>query len=269
MSYNLVTLTEIEKMVALYASGLSSNAVGKRLGRDGRLVRKWLTHAGVLRKRTEAVRMATETRGHWELLDAWTPESAWVLGLLFGDGHLRKEGTGNTFFLAGSLQVCTAVAEILQLDAVPVDRGNYALLRWSSWRLADVVRQRFGIGGNKALTMRFPDVPADVRAHFVRGLWDADGCWTRRGNSLSSKYVTASQDFAEDLLSVLKADLGEFPYRLRAADTVLRGKTFRHWDLVLNVEGTRRLVDYLYEGSFISLRCARKYEQAAGWKGAQ
>ena len=53
----LVTTEEVKQMHELYSSGLSSNAVGAILGRNGRTVRAHLARAGVLRGRMTASRL--------------------------------------------------------------------------------------------------------------------------------------------------------------------------------------------------------------------
>ena len=53
-----VSKMEIAQMRELYNQGLSSNDIGKQLGRDGRLVRVHLE--GELRERAEAVRLAVD-----------------------------------------------------------------------------------------------------------------------------------------------------------------------------------------------------------------
>lgn len=265
MAYNVVTQVEVRQMIDLYASGLSSNDVGLRVGRDGRLVRTHLKAAGVLRERTEAVRQAADSFERWDLFATWTPESSWVLGLLFGDGHLAT--AHNQFTLCGTSDVCRAVSKILGVSNKIVLRENYALLKWSSWRMAAQVRAVFGIGGNKAKTMRFPKVPLNALPHFVRGLWDADGGWQVRGRSLRANYACSSEDF----LDVLRGHLwvrGWDP-RKSTHTTRLNGKTFTGFRLQLVAADSRALASWLYEGSTSDTRCARKFGKAFDKIGAQ
>jgi len=99
-----VTEDEVARMVSLYQSGMSSNDVGRELGRAGRLVRGYLEKRGVLRPRKVALRrpgVREKVRRHTlneSFFSEWSPGMAWVLGLLFGDrlellgGHSRELG---------------------------------------------------------------------------------------------------------------------------------------------------------------------------------
>lgn len=274
MAYNVVTAVEIGRMVDLYATGMSSTDISKAVGRDGRLVRTHLKAAGVLRNRADAVRLAVDSGKirssdmlvREDFFHSWTPESAWVLGLLFGDGHVRNnDRTGQRqITLAGTEEVCRKVAAALGHQRGPVRHNQGAncwLLKWSSWRMVKELSERFAMSGAKATTMKFPDVPDEALPHFVRGLWDSDGGWDRRGSHVRANYACSSDVFVGSLMHVLRGrnwDPRKYEHR-----TVLNGKEFIGFRIELLAAHTRELAWWLYRDSLSMIRCDRKYLIAA------
>lgn len=273
-----VTADEQARMVALYAEGKSSTDIAQLLDRDSRLVRMHLEAAGVLRSRAEGVRLAV-SRGKIKqhkfdetFFDTWTPEMAWVLGLIFGDGHVQaRKGTSYAVQLACSLEVGEKVCALLKLSKKPrrvraKDKITGELRELNCWMVefySRVVVERlrdYGLtGGSKAKTMQFPDVPAEMLPHFVRGLWDSDGSWSSRG--FTATYTTASSVFLTQLRARLAlVGLPTDPARERS---VVRGsKTFRWWTLTVDSVWAPKLAEWLYCGVSTSMRCERKFGMA-------
>jgi DNA-binding CsgD family transcriptional regulator len=271
-----VTPTEAQQMVELYAQGLSSDEVGAKFGRAGRLVRTHLTQAGVMRPKAVAVRRAANegkiraTTLNARFFKTLTPASAWVLGLLFGDGHVQIiEGHSYGIHLAGSKQVLEAVAQHLGHNREPKQMKQKGKLL-NCWKLAWYSKTmiedlaKFGLaGGNKARTMRWPEgITEEMLPHFVRGLWDSDGGWTRKGEHLDARYASASDGFTQDFKEVLEVK-GWLP-RLSHYQTPLNGKLFSCNQLRLRAEDSRELAKWVYEGTTIELRCLRKFRIALG-----
>lgn len=270
-----VTPEEEHQMVEFYQTGLSSNDVAEKLGRDGRLVRMHLQKAGVLRGRAEAVQLALQSGKirkitvNEHFFDVWTPASAWVLGLVFGDGHVHHDPTAYNYqtTLAGTEQVCRAVALVLghASGPKPHSSANCWLLRWSSKYMVTSLGERFELCGSKARRLKFPEVPEEAMPHFVRGLWDSDGGWRVKGGYVSAYYVSASEGFVQALQLLLQEKARPSSSRLDVLRTVLNGKNFVSYRLSLSADGSRRLIKWLYHDSTAALRCARKYERVVAF----
>lgn len=250
---------EVSEMVRLHAEGLSSNEIGARLSRDGRLVRDHLHAVGVLRSRGEAVELHHATRApacRVDFFDRWSAEMAWVLGLIFGDGHVMNDSSRGQYgvSLAGTEQVTTAVSLHLGLSRGPrkAKGAECWILQWYSREIARSLK-RFGLkGGSKATTMRFPRVPEAYLPHFIRGLWDADGSWSWTGRSPQAAYTSSSEGFIDDLRGYVGGRKGSW-----RSDKVKVGAV--GYRLTLRVGEVRTLRDQLYKDSTDQTRCVRKY----------
>lgn len=279
-----VTPAEVQEMICLYEDGKSSNDIGKQLGRDGRLVRTHLKAAGVLRKRVDAMRLAVrhgkirQRSLNEAFFDVLTPESAWVLGLIYGDGHVANNSKIGQYqvTLAGAKGVCAQVQALLGLDkearqakeSRPVKSNgkllNCWILQWSSRVMVKKLGEHGLKGGSKARTMIFPSIPKELLSHFVRGLWDSDGAWNRRGNSVRSDYACSSLAF----ISILKKIVDE-----KTADTSrfcthqveLCGKIFIGHRIELRTKATSLLRSWVYNDSSPDIRCERKFGISNGF----
>lgn len=258
-------------MAALYARGLSSDEVGVRIGREGRTVRTHLTRRGLLRNHTEAGDLAVGNgkirlrKLNEKVFDTWTPEAAWLLGLIYGDGHIQAGECNGTYglWLCGTEQVTAAAGRILGSDSIPkkAKKANCWYLTIYSKQMIQRLQEIGVPAGNKAAIIRVPTVPKEMRPHFVRGLWDADGCWARRGRSIRAQYSSASGWFLVDLCDLLLEELSSVVGSAHEHSQQLEGydKTYIGYAIHLSVETTRQLACWLYASSRAGTRCSRKY----------
>lgn len=122
-----------------------------------------------------------------DFFKAWTPEMAWLLGFVFGDGcvgiyqyessgHEAGYRTMHQFSLASADRGALELArDLMESDHAIGDRPGYFTLQISRREIVEDLMV-LGMTPNNSRDLRFPDVPADLTAHFVRGFFDADGC---------------------------------------------------------------------------------------------
>lgn len=261
---------EVATMCRLYSEGLSSNDIGLRLGRDGRLVRGHLERAGGLRSKRDGVRLAIDNgkirKYHFreDFFDTLTPESAWVLGLIFGDGHVHVEiGEGYSIQLAGTKEVCEKVRVLLGHAKPPrkMKDANCWMVSFHSRKITESLA-KYGLkGGSKARTMRFPKIPKELVPHFVRGAWDADGTWLT-----SAMYASASLGFIRDLRDVLEQHLG-IGGDIREYDFELNEKWFKGWQLTYGRGDREKLQRWMYWKATPTIWCTRKFRHTVALCG--
>ena len=256
-------------MQEMYLRGVSPPDIGKKLGRHKALVWAYLKTSGTpMRNHKQAAQVSTHLRKTTldeDFFQALTPASAWVLGLIFGDGHVDAvEGHTYQVSLLGTEQVCSAASVCLGHSSVPKQQG-FRSVKWNVWkslwcskRLVGSLK-KYGLnGGSKTYTMRVPpNIPYRVLPHFVRGLMDSDGCWTRSGKYLSASYTSVSENFIDDLKGVW-TKLGWDP-KIDVGHPHLNGKTFISYRLRLGAKYSRELANWLYDESTPGIRCHRKF----------
>lgn len=148
------------------------------------------------------------------LLQSWSPESAWWFGALLGDGHVpRPSSTGyGRVTLVGARSTVSRWQALVTPDDAPLyefahSPGTFRSDIGSSVLLHQLAAK--GLSGPKTFNLPWPsDIPDAVLPHFIRGLWDTDGCLSiidrskhgRRGNPQPQAiYVSVCQPFVEKL----------------------------------------------------------------------
>lgn len=266
---NVVTEVERARIKEMYLEGMSSNDIGKELGRSGRLIRTHLESMDLMRGRTEAVRLAVDNgkirsedvQVNDYFFEELTPESAWVLGLIYGDGHVRNNAEHYHYlvYLAGTEEVCRKVAKLIGHERGPEPHNQGAncwVLKWSSRRMVKFLEEKYGISGNKSKKLRLPGLPEELMGHFLRGLWDADGHWMLRKNGASAQLTTASASMIQDLSDLFTSK--GWTHNHYSYPVTLKGKQYTQRQIYIHKGPTKNFVGWLYEGSTPKIECSRK-----------
>ncbi len=236
-------------IAAEYAAGESSPNLAKRHG---------LTHAAVInlvRRNGYAVRVKEDyvaPRKHVfqeDFFTAWTPDMAYVLGLVATDGSV-DEGTLRIY--QKEVDLLDQVRSAMGASAPYVRCGNnLPTLRLNSVRLVRDLRI-LGIHPNKVRTIRAPrEVP--YPQDFVRGVFDGDGHGGfyrhRDKGHLRIGFTSSSRKFLEDLMTLMPVPIGG-PYLNRGC-----------WALQTKSEADAiALRDWMYEGQS-AIHSKRKREK--------
>ena len=134
-----------------------------------------------------------------------TPEMAWCLGLIYGDGHLSSIGHQVTI-VTSDQDVAETFAKIHGRPRV-VTNGKYSRVTWTCARLYREL-ESYGLCPNKSAKLEFPKLDGDLLPHFVRGLIDSDGSFYRKGpgnlsHLLAFCYACICEPFMRDLRDVM------------------------------------------------------------------
>lgn len=143
-----------------------------------------------------------------EFFDYWTPQSAWLVGLLWTDGWLNGTSLG---LKSKDEQLIVDVKRLLSTDVqTKIEKGKYYRISIASKRIVQKLKD-FGMCENKSLVIGWPlSMTDDLKWHFIRGLLDGDGCVSkikRRKNQNVADYrlffATASIKLHQKLIEHL------------------------------------------------------------------
>ena len=150
-----MTMDSIEEM---YSSGLSTRAIGKITGQSKSVIARMIKLTGISRDRLAAVRGAKQINSQvavdWSFIPLDTGK-AWLLGLLFGDGSIRKD----------LCQVTVTSAELDVLDKINAlfahrlhvrKNGGCSVISINSQRIARELMAGFGLIPHKTSTILYP-----------------------------------------------------------------------------------------------------------------
>lgn len=267
----VIDATKREEIGRLYQTGLSSREVARSVGCSGVTVCYWLRRDGLLRSTADAWRLARSSgrfktnyrRAYAIESDALfdlSPDRAWALGVIYGDGHIGRDRVD----VVGTEQVVTDVARICGSSAkARVHSGCYRV-SFCSRSLCARLRDVYGLPSDKASCLRFPHLSENLMPHFLRGLWDADGCWFTVNGSLKARYECASKELVSNWFARFGGRMGSRRQILKS------GEERCYYNVCFRIAETNRLARNLYADSRPGARCERKFLKVAPFlKGAQ
>jgi len=188
----------------------------------------------------------------------WSPEMAYVLGLLITDGCVSK---------AGNVSLCINDRDLLEKVKIAlgsehkITPSNYQKgLYYFHFAREKLVRdlRKLCVVPRKSLIVKFPDVPQDFLSHFIRGVFDGDGSVffdkRRPKFPLRSKFVSSSESFVRKLQSSLE-------YLGMPGRTIYKQRTKNGWSymFIYDHKNSVRLFNILYSEATNELFLERKY----------
>lgn len=144
----------------------------------------------------------------------WTDEMAYVLGLIYTDGnlHIRKARSGYELgvltFGQKDRELVEKFLNLMDCDATIRFKERRELKNTTAGELYyfsignnDIAKDlmNLGVTPNKSLNMKFPEIPSEYLRHFIRGLFDGDGCVYLDNKCVRVKLLSGSQEFIEEL----------------------------------------------------------------------
>jgi hypothetical protein len=192
-----------------------------------------------------------------QLLDTWTPESAYFLGWVLTDGYIYSRSVGHdsstVVFDLKDREVTELLCKILEHPKEPqyTSRG-YWKLRASSVHLVKRLEE-LGIGSAKSLTVPLPPVFDEVFSHFVRAVVEGDGSLTAPPHFFRAAINSASREF----LSALEQKL---PFKGSLFQVGKRKRKNPLWRLVYSGKEALRFCEWIYQDSD-GMYLSRKYER--------
>ena len=176
---------------------------------------------GIARRKRSQARVLAIKHGKFEnfeyddidesFFNKWTPEMAWVLGLIFTDGNFQNTpGLGSRISIHSmDLEMLEKIRGLLRssraITRKPQSYDKSKLIYRFEFYREEMRKDLAGLGltERKSLTMQFPNVPDSCKRHFIRGCWDGDGSVFFSAGKLRASYVSGSQLFVETLVTEL------------------------------------------------------------------
>jgi len=195
-----------------------------------------------------------------QFFDTWTPEMAWVLGLLASDGSVHSNGKQ---FMLGSkdIDLIEQFYNLLEYNG-PTGMNNSGVHTAPISSTVIVKRlAELGIVPHKTYVLEYPPVPDSFHSHFIRGYVDGDGCiFIRTHQSLRFPHmivsvVSTSGTFMEQLSCVLSNNGIKHKLSSRQPRT-----GHMRWNIVTRAYHGIQFCNFIYQDSTTATRLARKYK---------
>lgn len=135
---------------------------------------------------------------------------AYILGLWFADGCIYGGKMFDITLHAKDKYILKRIAEELNYEGSLYDYVDRQAARLN-FSCVVIYNDIISLGGSerKSLTAKFPEIPEEYLADFIRGYFDGDGCIMRlKNNRLNSAFTSGSKDFLNTLWAILKDKAG-------------------------------------------------------------
>ena len=227
-SYQRLTIEYLKE--EYYHKGRSLEEIATEHGVSRTAVMKIMEKYGLNRRTRSIARIEAIKKGKFERFEyheinenffsEWSPEMAWVLGLLFTDGTIdntRVAIHSVDIDLLEKIKKLLNSSKSIQKRTQSYDKTKH-IYEFGFYRekMRDDLN-KLGLQERKSLNMIFPNVPEEYMRHFIRGCWDGDGSIFFDGGNLVASYVTGSKNFINRLVEELyKVGISKVtpPYRI-------------------------------------------------------
>jgi hypothetical protein len=248
----------VERVTGLYLQGLSTRQIADALSISKSAVGTIIKKSGIGRDRSISqifgCKRTTRIPSTWSFFPL-TSEKAWLLGLIYGDGCLSNDRYRITI-TSGDYDVIDNINHLFGDNLnISSPTSTYQIATLHSGRLWKELNGNFGLMPNKSRQLRYPELPDEMKPHFVRGLLDSDGCWyldTRNPQKkLKFSYVSLSLSFITSLRLDLINRVG-----VSAQRHVRKGNGY-----ILDYSNKDAIAigRWLYTASTLATRCERKF----------
>jgi len=147
-----------------------------------------------------------------------TKEKAYFLGLIYSDGSVSdraliiglQERDGDILLKLGNKIMYTGSTTMMY--SKNSNHQNSCVLRLYSRDLVNAL-EKLGCGRRKTYSLKLPAISKELYSHFIRGVFDGDGCITNKqiGYYFS---ITGNKEFLEEINSILVKKLNIKPCKI-------------------------------------------------------
>lgn len=169
-----------EKIINFYNQGNSQNKCAKFFNisqsQVGIILRK---NSVIIRNISEGLRKFKVNNDYFEKIDS--KDKAYFLGLLIADGNNEVKGfrlqlkESDKDILDIFKEKINYTGNLLFVKSKNIKHSSSYLLRINSEKLAKDL-SKLGCIPAKSHHTYFPDIPEEFHSHFIRGVFDGDGC---------------------------------------------------------------------------------------------
>lgn len=193
----------------------------------------------------------------------FTPESVYILGLLWADGTINKKGNGISIeCIEGDMDYFYKIFQTTGnygfYTRNRINRKTQKTIACSSKELSIFLKENdYTIKSNSSPTKILDKIPIHLKKYFFIGWSDGDGCFYYNENQYVTQYVM-SGSYDQDWSSLsIQCEKLSVKFKINRIITKLGHKhsSFR----ISNMSDTIKFGDFLYENYKIGLK--RKYDK--------
>lgn len=256
----------IDYICNLYEQGVSAKTLGIKFAIDKRRIQKWIGTKGFLRDKSASHRFTEFNQYIFDVID--TPEKAYWLGFFYADAY--NSDTINTFSLTLKDDDYGHLVKLCNFVGLPESKINRYLsyigdktyptcsIKMYSKHLCQKMVE-LGCPRAKSFIIQYPNwLDCNLDKHFIRGIFDGDGCLTYRKDTKEWKWSLASTiECCESIQKILLSTLN-FIVNFHCISKT-NNNTYE-----LEQSGNEKILkimEWLYSDNSENIQLVRKYEK--------
>lgn len=258
----IITKEDIYKAAEMHKNNIAIVDIADALGYSSYTITYSLNKIGINPKNLVSDKK-TKISNNFTFLD-FTPEKCFVLGLIYGDGHVDKSDIkiySNTKDI-DNLNTINALFGN-KLSIVKDKRSENAIsIKISKKILCNELREKFGLVSNKSDKLIFPKIPEKMYTYFISGFLAADGSinvYTNEHSTLDFYIImqSCSFDFIKSIHDIIHKNLN-IKCTIQERNPVGISKKAQYIIKYSDTAGLK-VCDYILANTTELTRCNRKY----------
>ena len=254
---------KIDRICELYSAGVSAKQLGLKFSIDKRRVQRWAKERGILRNISQSHRVVEFNEKYFDHIN--TSDKAYWLGFLYADAYNCDMSNTVGITLQGKdKEHLKKLAKAVSLPEEKVIRKttnaghDICNLNLYSQYMSNILTKQ-GCPRAKSFIITYPKwLLPELNRHFIRGLFDGDGCLTFRVIQNEWKWsIVSTKRSCEKIQEILLNTLGI------SVSIYYISKTNKN-TYNLETSGNEKIyaiMSWLYDGSNEEIRLERKYNK--------
>jgi hypothetical protein len=272
----IVTDTEKEKICQDYLSGKSINQLQKETKLQKHQINKIITESGIKVLTAYETQIKNATPININCLDGDNPLSAYVLGLIFGDGHVNYDEKKYKYYvslISVDYDIVTSAQTLFGKDfpihiIKPINNKKQITYNIvvNSKEFAIYLREKFKLVNRKSNCLIFPKIEDNLLSYFISGLLSTDGC-VRVDSRRISQSCGIEFSYSSNCLDFIKSLQYKLSEKLKINNDghikICKASSKRknnNYSLRYTGSSARQILDFIYANTDELTRCKRKYD---------
>lgn len=252
------------KIIELYKNGMTANKIAKEYVVSNHSITRLLQNNNIHVRSTTGERKYKINENYFDTID--TPEKAYILGLLFADGHNElKKHTVAMSLVETDKDHLERIRSILGSEK-PLEFLDYSQKLFNGYKCQNQYRLLlfnshicktllgYGMVSNKSASLFYPQIDTALNQHFIRGYFDGNGCMCFSQGKHYISTIVSTSDMCNSISQILKQEIG-------INSSVLDAPNKNGITQYVSISGrlqVKKFMEYLYKDADLYLD--RKYQ---------
>jgi len=251
-----------DEIMQLYSAGVSAKNLAYAYSMSKSKIIKWSKEKNIFRDPSKAIRSFIFNENIFDIIDI--PEKAYWLGFLYADAYNNeKENVVRLALAKKDLDHVYKFAKFAEINSNKVfiyDKVKHpkAIVNLNSKHLCQALKNA-GCPQTKTFIIKYPEfLNENLDSHFIRGMFDGDGCLYYNYNNKEHKFsLVSTKECLERIVDIFSINLDITPF----VDYFSKTNNNTYIICIKGNEQIYRVMTWLYTDAQNHMMLTRKYNK--------